>query len=161
MVIFLLPVSAWCFLLAAVLVSFVDIRTLRIPFLFWLLPLVVASTELVFRSVGFADSPSLLVVLRRLLESGLMLGLLLLFRLAVRRKFGLGDVWFLAALTLSLGVIGVFIVLFVASLAGILFGLLLKMQNKPIPFAPFIAAGILFTIPLYAIIVEFLGFGRL
>ncbi|MBU0934309.1 MAG: prepilin peptidase [Spirochaetes bacterium] len=161
MMIFLLPVSAWCFFLAAVLVSFVDIRTLRIPFLFWLLPLLAGFAELLIRSGGLAGWEPLLVVLRRVLEAGLMLGLLLLFRLAVRRKFGLGDVWFLSALTLPLGLIGVFMVLFVASLAGILVGLLLKMQNKPIPFAPFIAAGILFTIPLYGFIVEFLGFGRL
>jgi len=142
-----LPVSVWLFLLAAIVASLHDIRTLRIPRLSWLLPALAALLEATWLALSAANRSSALTVLGlRLLLAVITFALLWLFRLAMRRRFGMGDVWFLSALALAIGFPGIFLVLLCASLLGSLFGLLPAWRQRRLPFVPFIAAGLLLVL---------------
>ncbi|HAP42665.1 MAG: hypothetical protein A2087_08030 [Spirochaetes bacterium GWD1_61_31] len=145
----ILPVSAVCFIVAGVLVSSVDIRSLTIPTLYWLVPLSAALVE--------AGLVGWLVLFGRLAQAGLVLVLLMVFRLAVKKHFGLGDVKFLAAATVSYGFIGFFLVLLLASLAGLLIGLLKGLYRTKIAFAPFMAFGLLVVLLLFDVFMAWLG----
>lgn len=146
----LLVISTGSFLVSCILASLVDVRHLRIPDVFWLLPLAVAGFESMHAGALFFAyrGSAALVVFTALLG----------FRLLVKKRFGLGDVKFLAASTVATGVLGVFMVLFFASVSGVAYGLAFKRGNKKIPFAPFMAFGLLVDLIGYKGIVSSLGF---
>lgn len=126
--------SALFFLIAAVFVSYIDIKEMKIPFWFWLAPLIAALFEALCQGID--------VFVLRTAEAILVFIALLLFRKVMQGKFGLGDVKFISATTVSLGIQGVLIELLVAALSGIAFCLFQRKYSSRIPFAPFIALGI-------------------
>ena len=104
-----------------------------------------------------ATSDGLLVSAQAVCE-GIVIGglfwLLQRFYLSLRkiRGLGLGDVKFIAAAGIWIGVIGIPILLLIASLTALLFAGLMKLAGRTmtgqtaIPFGPFLAIGLLFAL---------------
>lgn len=121
------------FILFTIRVSFIDIKNHRIPNEYLIIP---AIGSLVL-NIGYGWR----VFSIRCIQAIVILTLLLIFRWFVHGKFGLGDVKLLATSTLAFGFVGVIIQLFFASLCGIIWGPHLRGRISRIPFAPFLAFG--------------------
>jgi leader peptidase (prepilin peptidase) / N-methyltransferase len=130
------------FLLFAILISIVDLRSYRIPDTL----LAIAAFVSILLACIFDRSN----VLYRFLLSGGSFLLLYLFSLVVTSGLGFGDVKFISIAAFNLGIFDAWVMLTVACLLGIGFGLLRRLigKNDParknkIPFAPFLCLGIL------------------
>ena len=127
--------SSAIFIMSAIAVSDVDIRTKRIPDQFIALPLAFAMAESLTLGWRFA--------LVRFLESVAILCAFLVFRRLMHGKFGLGDIKLISASTMAFGVVGVLIEVFFASLLGVMWGLLATKKGARFAFAPFLAFGMI------------------
>ncbi|MGI5901950.1 MAG: prepilin peptidase [Desulfitobacteriia bacterium] len=132
--------------------SFIDIETLRLPD-----SLVILVAAMAILNILGTKEPGFGKGLVGAIAAG---GIFFLIHYFYPQGMGFGDVKLVAALGLYLGVLGIFLTIFMASLLGILFGgvwllVLKKSPRDPIPFGPFLAAGavivLLFFQPLTAL----------
>ena len=133
------------FILSTIIASRVDVREYRIPDAYIVIPSVITFTLAALG--GFMD------IAIRVAQGALVLVFFLLFRRMVKERFGLGDVKLIGASTLAFGFSGVCIEVIAASIAGVVWGLLPRHRGARIPFAPFLAIGMIIS----AIITEYFG----
>lgn len=123
-----------------VALTFIDIDNFRLPDV-----LVILVAVLAFLNTIVTNQPVFWRSLAGALSVG---GIFLLIAYFYAEGMGLGDVKFVAALGLYQGFPDVFLVVFIASLLGVIIGglriILFKKELKdPIPFGPFLAGGAL------------------
>ncbi len=133
------------FILSTIIASRVDVREYHIPDIYIIIPSVI--TLILATHGGFME------IILQLVQGALVLIFFLLFRRMVKERFGLGDVKLIGASTLAFGFVGVCIEVIAASLAGIVWGLLPNHRGARIPFAPFLAIGMIIS----AIITKYFG----
>ena len=129
------------------MVSYIDIKTKRIPNSYLILISFVTFLEILFRSLKYESSTPLL---RGLVACFLTFAALLVLNLIKGANFGMGDVKFGAVLALGIGQWGIsaaFAAIAIAFLLGGFFSLVWiligKGRKSEIPFGPFLVAGIL------------------
>lgn len=127
------------------LASRVDVREYRIPDIYIVIPSIIA---IILSSFG-----GLMDIANIIAQGTVVLLFFVLFRRVVNGNFGLGDVKLIGASTLAFGVAGVFVVVMTASLTGIMWGLLPRHRGVRIPFAPFLAVGMIVS----SILSEYFG----
>ncbi len=120
--------------------TFIDIDTFRLPDV-----LVILVAALAMINTMVTDQPALTSSLLGALGVG---SVFLLIAYFYPDGMGFGDVKFVAALGLYIGSPGIFLGVFIASLLGVIIGGFSIIINKkdlkdPIPFGPFLAAGVL------------------
>ncbi|MBN2877051.1 MAG: DUF1751 domain-containing protein [Bacilli bacterium] len=131
----ILPFSFTLFCISICVASYIDIKTYKIFKITWILPLLGALVE------NYCSSREFLV--SRVLQSLLIFLALVVFRYFSKKRFGLGDVYYISALTMSLGLVGSHTVILVACIAGVVYGMVVGDMKRKIPFAPFIAVGMI------------------
>ncbi len=125
-------------LLFAIPITIFDLRQYRIPdyltfggiFFF-----------IVLKVVRGGSSPALIA-----LECGLGFGVFWAIHHLTRGKMGLGDAKYSALIAVAVGLLPWFVTLFIASVAGVLFALVMILvfgmdRRTQIPFAPFLTLG--------------------
>jgi len=130
--------ACFYFLVATIAVSRVDILYKRIPDSYIILPLLFALIEL----AGLGSR----ILISRIFLLVLVLCALLLFRRFADGAFGLGDVKLISASSVSFGLWGTWLILFGGSLVAIAYIIISGKRNARIPFAPFIAVGMVIAI---------------
>lgn len=131
------------FLLISIPVSIVDIKTLRIPLIYMYLGLIITIIfEIFFRRKELAMD---------IFSALLLFSIFSFIRIITKHGIGLGDVQFTLITGLFSGFPFVLISSLISSLLGILFYLFLyikkiNIENKKIPFLPFMSAGTLITL---------------
>ena len=131
------------FLLISIPVSIVDIKTLRIPLIYMYLGLIITIIfEIFFRRKELAMD---------IFSALLLFSIFSFIRIITKHGIGLGDVKFTLIKGLFSGFPFVLISSLISSLLGILFYLFLyikkiNIENKKIPFLPFMSAGTLITL---------------